>query len=467
MMMKKHSPLFVGLLLLTLLVPLGASSLAQTAQPASAAGFLAAAPSAPVTTPTVILEGDTTGAALGASADNAGDVNGDGYQDLIVGAPLADVLSGQTTLAGAGLAAVYYGSATGLAAVADLTLPGGQAGEQFGSAVAGIGDVNGDGYDDVAVSALLFDAGAEVDAGRVAVFHGSVTGLETTPAFEVTGQGSSEFGHSLDGGDVNGDGYADLIVGAPLFDNGEVDEGVAIVYYGSATGLSAAGALTLEMNQAGAHFGHSVAFVGDTDGEGFGDVVVGAPMYDDGETDEGAAFLFDGAAAGLETTASWTYECDLAGAMCGAAVAGNGDLNGDGLADVVVGAPGYATDASAVGLVVAFLGDAAGLSTTGSSVLGSEAGAEFGNAIAFAGDANGDGLDDVLVGAPMSDMTGEDAGFAALFYGTATGIATTSSWSQTGMAAGDMFGASVAGGDFDGDGLADLAVGAPGTIRSS
>lgn len=451
-MMRRHSPLLIGLLLLALLVPLGASSLAQTAQPAAAASR-AAAPMAPVEPP-VILEGAATGDALGSSVDNAGDVNGDGIDDLIAGAPLTDV-GVDPTLIDAGAAYVYYGSATGLPAAADVTLLGVDDGEQFGTAVAGIGDVNGDGFDDVAVSAPFADTAETADVGRVAVFLGSAAGLSTTPQIEIAGQGGSEFGLSLDGGDVNGDGFADLIVGAPLYDNGETDEGVAMVYYGSATGITTTGALMLEMNQAGAHFGHSVAFAGDTDGEGFGDVLVGAPMYDNGETDEGAAFLFDGAAAGLTPTAGWTYECNAAGAMCGEAVAGNGNLNGDGFADALVGAPG-------AGQVYAFLGSATGLSTAADSTISGAAADEFGGAVAFAGDTNGDGLDDALVGSPAAAGAGADTGAATLYYGTATGLDGVSPWGASGSDTGDMFGASVAGGDFDNDGFSDVAVGAPG-----
>jgi hypothetical protein len=454
MVVKQHSPLLVGLLLLALLVPLGASSLAQTAQPAIAAAPRAAAPFAPEVTPTLIIDSGSAGDALGSSVDNAGDVNGDGYDDLIAGSPLADVPAGEGTLVDAGSAVIFYGSATGLVVPPSVTLNGTAEGEHFGHAVAGIGDVNGDGFEDVAVSAPLADGEGGADQGRVDVFLGSAAGLTTTPQISIFGQPGSEFGMSLDGGDVNGDGFADLIVGAPLWNNGETDEGVAIVYYGSATGITTAGSLTLEMNQAGAHFGHSVAFAGDTNGDGYGDIVVGAPMWSNGETNEGAAFLFSGSATGPDTTPSWTFECNTAGAMCGEAVAGNGNLNGDAYADVIVGAPG-------AGQVYAFLGSATGLSAAANTTLTGVAGAEFGSAVAFVGDANGDGFDDVLVGAPMNDAGGTDSGSAFLYYGTATGLGTVWVWSANGME-GDMFGASVAGGDFDNDGFADLAVGAPG-----
>lgn len=457
MSIRKYSPLFIGVLLLALLTPLGATSLAQQLGPAANAGTQAVAPNAPEPTPTVVLEGDQAGGALGHSVSSAGDINGDGYLDLIAGAALADVPSGETTLTDAGQAIVYYGSATGLSAANNLVLSSAQAGEQFGSAVAGIGDVNDDGYADVAVSGIYYDTGSDTDAGRVAVYLGSASGLETTPAFEVTGQAGSEFGMAVAGGDTNADGFSDLVVGAPLWDDGEADEGAVFVYYGSAGGLSTTDATTLEMNQAGAHFGHSVA-AGDTNGDSAADVVAGAPVYANGETNEGAAFLFHGSPGGVTTTSAWTYECDQVDAMCGEAVAA-GDVNADGFDDVLVGAPGYMTGGAALGRVTLFLGAASGLATTGTALNGATPLSGFGGAVAVVSDVNGDGFDDVAIGAPESVSS---TGYAELYYGAADGIMTPAIWAGTGSQVGDLYGAAVGGADFDNDGYADVAIGAPG-----
>ncbi len=164
--------------------------------------------------------------------------------------------------------------------------------------------------------------------------------LLTSPVWTAeSDQAFTRFGRVVaTAGDVNGDGYSDVIVGADQYDNGETDEGRAFVYHGSAAGLSATPAWTAESNQASALFGFSVATAGDVNGDGFADVIVGALYFDNGQTDEGRAFVYLGSAAGLAPTAAWTAESDQASAQFGWSVATAGDVNGDGFADVIVGA---------------------------------------------------------------------------------------------------------------------------------
>ena len=153
---------------------------------------------------------------------------------------------------------------------------------------------------------------------EAAVYPVIVDPLMTSPSWTAeSDQANAWFGQSVaTAGDVNGDGYSDVIVGAYLYDNGEVDEGRALVYLGSASGLATSPAWTAESNQANAELGSSVAAAGDVNGDGYGDVIVGAYRYDNGETDEGRAFVYLGSASGLATSRGLVCEeqpgwCDL------------------------------------------------------------------------------------------------------------------------------------------------------------
>jgi sulfite reductase alpha subunit-like flavoprotein len=140
---------------------------------------------------------------------------------------------------------------------------------------------------------------------------------------------------------VNGDGYSDVIVGAPYYDNGQTNEGRAYVYHGSATGLSTSSAWTAESNQSYAYFGRLVASAGDVNGDGYSDVIVGAHAYDNGQNNEGRAYVYHGSATGLSTSFAWTAESNQTDAYFGWSVASAGDVNGDGYSDVIVGARAY------------------------------------------------------------------------------------------------------------------------------
>ncbi|MFY0642989.1 MAG: FG-GAP repeat protein [Bacteroidia bacterium] len=407
----------------------------------------------------VLLDSNQNSAALGASVYGAGDVNGDGYSDVAIGAPYYD--NGQTD---EGVVFVYHGSASGLSNTADLLLEVNNANDLFGSSVALAGDVNADGYGDLVVGVPLFDNG-QTDEGRAYIYYGSSTGLSNS-TFDVMeqNQANASFGTSVaSAGDINGDGYSDVLVGAPLFDNGNTDEGVVFVFEGSATGLDTTYASLLEQNQDSSNFGISVSSAGDVDADGYSDVVVGASLYDNGETDEGNAFIYLGASGGLNTALATRLEANQGVAHFGSAVSFAGDINGDGYSDVLVGAENWDNGSIDEGGVFIYNGSSSGLSST--LVLRLEvhqSNANLGTSVACAGDVNGDGYSDIMVGAPNFDNGDLDEGIVLIYQGSLLGIDTLFKMSLEIHQDSAHFGYKVApAGDVNGDGYSDVIIGSP------
>ncbi|MCB9516841.1 MAG: FG-GAP repeat protein [Candidatus Latescibacteria bacterium] len=339
-----------------------------------------------------------------------------------------------------------------------------QALASLGISVSTAGDVNGDGYSDVVVGAYLYDDG-ETDEGAAFLYLGSAGGPSTVAAWTATGgQAGAKFGQSVAAaGDVNGDGYDDVIVGALAYDDGETDEGRVFLYLGGPDGLSATPAWTAESDQAGAFFGLPVATAGDVNGDGYADLLVGALLYDHGESDEGAAFLYLGGPAGPGASPDWIGECNVATSYYGSSLGTAGDVNGDGYDDVIVGAPQYTDGQTFEGAAFVYSGGPAGLSDLPLWIAESDqAVAHLGAAVAGAGDVNGDGYADVVVGAPLYDDGQSNEGKAFVYLGGPLGPSATPDWSAHSGQALAQFGASVAtAGDVDGDGYADVAIGVP------
>jgi hypothetical protein len=419
------------------------------------------------------LEGKQGNAQLGFSVGGAGDVNGDGYGDVIIGIPYFD--NGQ---ASEGRVHVYLGSPTGIVTGTVWIAESNLANAHFGSAVGSAGDVNGDGYGDILVGAPGY-ANGQAEEGAAFVWYGSIYGLgssgdPTTAAWKAEGdQAQAYFGNAVaSAGDVNGDGYGDVIVGADGYDNGQSNEGRAFVYHGSATGLSLSPAWTAESDQAGAAFGTSVGSAGDVTGDGYSDVIVGSDKFDNGELDEGRAYVYYGAKSGLSGSPAWTAESSQTQAFFGYAVNTAGDVNGDGYSDVIVGAYQFQNGDTwrddNEGAAFVWLGSSAGLGADGDPnnagwvADGNQKGAQFGYSVSTAGDVNGDGYSDVIVGAPAYNNGPAYEGGAFIYYGSAAGLSATARWTAEGDQEGAAFGSSAAAaGDVNGDGFADVIVGAP------
>jgi VCBS repeat protein/FG-GAP repeat protein len=396
-------------------------------------------------TPLWKAESNQAFAGFGSAVASAGDVNGDGYADVLVGAYSFDGAEQNQ-----GSAALFLGSPDGPSKTPDWMAVGEQGSSNFGETVASAGDVNGDGFDDVLVGAHL--------ARKAYLYLGSASGLAKDAAW-IASSSDYEFGWSVaSAGDVNGDGFDDVLVSALGFTGHHPYEGRVYGYLGSPTGLGAGADWIVDGNQSYSWFGGWVTGAGDVNGDGFDDVVIGAARWSNGEHEEGRAFAYLGSPAGLETSASWTVEGDQAGALFASWVGAAGDVNGDGFDDVILGSNTGGSQSE--GSAEVFHGSAAGLETSAAWSVRSHQAVALGGAVS-SGDLDGDGFDDVLVGFYSYDHGQQNEGVVFAYYGSALGLSTRVGWSAEGNQRNSMFGYALAGaGDVNGDGFDDVLVGA-------
>ncbi len=393
---------------------------------------------------------------LGMAVASIGDVNGDGFGDFAGAAPQWDGDAQDM-----GRVVVFYGSATGPGEGPDWTASGRVEDALFGTSVAGAGDVNGDGYDDLIVGAQGDDPGSG-PVGGAFLYLGSAAGLQSTPAWTGAGGADLDrFGASVAGvGDLDGDGLDDVAVGAFRFTDVQVRQGRAFVFRGQGGGLEEEASWTFEGTDPGENLGATVAGAGDVNDDGFDDLLVAAPGYsDDWYANSGRVHLFHGSASGPGADPDWTVAPEWAQASFGYSMAAVGDVNGDGYDDVVIGsAPEDIFDRTG-DRVFLYFGAANGLARDEAwSGLYSDY-PHHHIAVAAPGDVDGDGRPDLLVGREVLYL--DQHGDAFLYSGGADGFGDPT-WHVTPEKASMLFGSAVAGGDIDGDGLGDLIVGARG-----
>ncbi|MEO1211656.1 MAG: Calx-beta domain-containing protein, partial [Cyanobacteria bacterium J06638_20] len=461
------------------------------------------------------INGVATGDRSGLSVSEAGDINGDGIDDLIIGASGADPNGNDN----AGTSYVVFGRQTGFGARFNLSALNGSngfaingvTGNDFsGRSVSGAGDINGDGIDDLIIGAYVAAANGNYGAGTSYVVFGRQTGfgaslnlsaLNGNNGFAINGVITGDrSGRSASGaGDINGDGIDDLIIGASFADpNRNSDSGASYVVFGRQTGFGASlNLVALNGNNgfaingvaAGDRSGFSVSDAGDINGDGIDDLIIGAYFADpNGNSAAGSSYVVFGRQTGfgarfnlsaLNGSNGFAINGVAENDLSGRSVSGAGDINGDGIDDLIIGA----TSADPAGASYVVFGRQTGFGASlnlsalngrnGFAINGVAELDRSGYSVSSAGDINGDGIDDLIIGAYAADPDGNSyAGTSYVVFGRRTdfgasfnlsALNSSNGFAINGVAENDRSSISVSGvGDINSDGIDDLIIGAAG-----
>jgi hypothetical protein len=380
------------------------------------------------------MTGEATNNSFGLSVSSAGDVNGDGYSDVIVGA--------HGYLSNRGRAYIYYGGLS-MNNIADVTMTGEAPGNYFGYSVSSAGDVNGDGYSDVIIGAYQINT----NRGRAYIYFGGLS-MNNTADVTLNGEASNNyFGYSVSSaGDVNGDGYSDAVVGAWGYSS---DLGRAYIYYGGSSVNNIAD-VTMTSETMNSYFGLSVSTAGDVNGDGYSDVIVGASGN---SASLGRAYIYLGGSS-MNNIKDVTLTGETTGNYFGYSVSAAGDVNGDSYDDVIIGAWGYSAN---TGRAYIYFGSLTMNNIADVTITGESTNNTFGRCVSEAGDLNDDGYSDVIVGAAGYSA---NTGRVYIYFGSSS-MNNAADVTMTGESTSSYFGYSAsAAGDVNGDGYPDVIVGA-------
>lgn len=397
------------------------------------------------------ISGSQSNALFGNAVSSAGDVNNDGFDDIIIGSPEFD-----STYTNEGKVELYLGDGSGEFGAPVWVKYGQQANAKFGYSVSAAGDVNGDGFDDILIGTPLFD-NLYIDEGRIQIYYGGSSGINNFlfPATRYSYQAGAQLGFSVsDAGDVNNDGYNDFIAGAPYYDKGSLDEGVAYIYIGSPVSPSFSPIWVGESNQASAYYGMSVSGGGNINGDIYDDIAVGAPYFNKAGTNNGQVYIYHGKSTGVSSFANFTKSV-VSEYYQGQSIAIDGDLNNDGYDDLI-----YASDDK----YYAFTGSGTGINSTpiwSGEGIGYNATSINTRLVSYCNDIDGDSYDDIMVTSSTSSMGSYSEGVTYLLHGNMFGLTPSYSDVYEGNRTFANFGADVDCGDFNGDGFGDLIIGAP------